>query len=72
MPPEFYDSIFGGSWDIEFRLQEMTDGTVQQVSVAWSELSGTYAPVPEPGTILLFGAGLAGLFYVRRTKTFNK
>lgn len=33
---------------------------------------GKLAPIPEPGTFLLFGAGLVGLFYVRRTKTFNK
>ena len=32
---------------------------------------GSTALVPEPGTFLLFGAGIAGLFYVRRTKVFN-
>jgi len=32
---------------------------------------GSTALVPEPGTILLFGAGLVGLYYVRRTKVFN-
>lgn len=32
---------------------------------------GSTALVPEPGTLMLFGAGLAGLFYVRRSKVFN-
>jgi hypothetical protein len=32
---------------------------------------GSTALVPEPGTLMLFGAGIAGLFYVRRTKLFN-
>ncbi len=27
--------------------------------------------VPEPGTLLLFGSGLVGLYYVRRSKVFN-
>ena len=29
------------------------------------------SPIPEPGTLLLFGSGIAGLFYVRRKKVFN-
>ena len=29
-------------------------------------------PVPEPGTLLLYGSGILGLLYVRRTKTFNR
>lgn len=32
---------------------------------------GSTALVPEPGTLMLFGSGLVGLFYVRRSKTFN-
>ena len=28
-------------------------------------------PVPEPSTLLLYGSGLIGLLYVKRTKTFN-
>ena len=31
-----------------------------------NNLSGTYAPVPEPSTMLLFGAGVAGLAFWRR------
>jgi len=34
--------------------------------------NGKVAPIPEPGTLILFGLGLVGLFYVRRTNTFNK
>ena len=32
---------------------------------------GSTALVPEPGTLILFGSGLVGLFYVRRKKAFN-
>ena len=32
---------------------------------------GSTTLVPEPGTLLLFGSGLVGLFYVRRSKVFN-
>lgn len=33
--------------------------------------SGLTALVPEPGTLILFGSGLAGLLYVRHKKVFN-
>ena len=32
---------------------------------------GSTTVVPEPGTLLLFGSGLVGLYYVRRSKVFN-
>ena len=32
---------------------------------------GSTAVVPEPGTLLLLGSGLVGLFYVRRSKAFT-
>jgi PEP-CTERM motif len=31
-----------------------------------------FAPVPEPGTLALFGSGLAGLFWLRRSKKEKK
>ena len=50
-------AIWGQSWSADDTLRG-GDG-------------GSTALVPEPGTFLLFGAGIAGLFYVRRTKVFN-
>ncbi len=52
-----------------FMLQDMGDqfssqGLVRNVNVTESQA----APVPEPSTILLLGAGIAGMFFIRRRK----
>lgn len=50
--------IWGQSWDADDTLGG-NDG-------------GSTTLVPEPGTLMLFGSGLAGLFYVRRSRVFNR
>ncbi|MHB8811564.1 MAG: PEP-CTERM sorting domain-containing protein [Desulfobulbaceae bacterium] len=37
-------------------------------SINGGEVTGEIAPVPEPGTFLLLGAGLGGLIYVQRRR----
>jgi len=60
-----YNVTFGdlsGNWDTG-----NTQAALSHMSVYGRE--GT--PIPEPGTVMFFGAGIAGLFYVRRKKVFN-
>lgn len=63
----FLSSISGSSWTVAFKLAENTQGW-DDIYFDKSVLSGTYEPVPEPSTMLLFGAGLAGLVAVSRRK----
>ncbi len=54
--------VWGQSWDA-IDITFLPDPIVSD--------GGSTAVVPEPGTFVLFGLGIAGLLYVRRTKTFN-
>jgi hypothetical protein len=60
--------VSGSSWSIAFSIDENTPGANEQMFLAESTLYGTYEPVPEPGTMLLFGTGIAGLLGISRRK----
>jgi len=67
IPNELYQTIQGGSWSLMLSLKETTSGT-DKLWIDKSVLSGTYAPVPIPPAVFLFGSGLSGLFFFRRKK----
>jgi len=61
--PSFDDNVFGTFFSTSFKITDVIDdsGDVTHIDDT--------TPVPEPGTFLLLGAGLAGLgFYRRRAK----
>jgi len=65
-----YSSVSGSSWTIVFKLAENTGGLFDWDTIYFdkSVISGTYEPVPEPSTMLLFGTGLASLVAATRRK----
>jgi PEP-CTERM motif len=48
--------------------QSYLDPSFQNVALAGSQIIGTVAPIPEPASLALFGAGLLGLGLLRRRK----
>jgi len=76
----FESAVSGSSWTFSFTFLETTNGP-DSFSLASSEIS-VYTvdpimrteslPVPEPGTIILFSAGLIGLVVINRHKFSKK
>ena len=56
----------GGLWSFALKVQNSTPGA-GPVIIDRSVLSGTYTPVPLPPALFLFGSGLSGLIFFRRT-----
>jgi PEP-CTERM motif len=54
--------IWNGDWDAD------TTASIFNIELNTSTDEGDVAPVPEPGTFLLLGSGLAGLAWLRRKK----
>ncbi len=65
LPSSLYEGIISGVWSIEFNLSERTRGK-DNIWIDKTMLSGNYQSIPEPATMLLFGAGLAGLAIFRK------
>jgi PEP-CTERM motif len=67
LAPKVYDDVIGSDWLLVVKIDDNTDSQ-DGFKMDYSTLSGQYAPVPEPGTLLLLGSGLAGLALYRRRK----
>ena len=48
--------------------QSYLDPSFQNVALSGSQVIGTVAPIPEPASLALFGAGLLGLGLMRRRR----
>jgi hypothetical protein len=66
-----YVWAFGMDDGGQIRICKVDPGTCygDGPQLAWPVRNGDVAAAPEPGTLLLFGAGLAGLAAMRRKKT---
>ena len=68
----------GANWDagdtIQFYFRSTAPPTIGDYNLLNSEASTAqgFAPIPEPGTLALFGSGLYGLYKVRKRKKQNQ
>lgn len=58
----------GGIFDVHNRLLDDLPADVRQIAIAYGVSNIPDQTVPEPATILLFGAGIGGLWAVRRSR----
>lgn len=64
-------SLAGSFAEIGFTIMDMdllTPDFLQVDNIAFNQITSDPAPVPEPGTILLVGVGLAGIVFARSRK----
>ena len=66
LPESVFDEVTGDLWTLTLRLKDPLPDEPNNLWLSWSELSGSYQPVPAPVSVLLLGSGLVGLAGFRR------
>lgn len=73
-PPIIRDARITGRFEMTFNHKAGYDangnwfGSIDYIAFDYFELNAEVAPVPEPGTLVLFGLGLAGLAAWKRLR----
>jgi len=59
----------GQAWGLSYSLGNSNISGLEEILTSYHVSTGSTAPVPEPATMLLFGAGLLGIGFLKRKRS---